>query len=226
MFIVFIKALLLLSDLLWLPLVYFCYAFIASAIPVNTAHRQPDNGITIYIHSNGFHTDLILPVDEAETQTHWLELFDDSLLRNKHRKAKWMAAGWGDEGFYLDSYNNKFPGFGTCCNALLIPSPSLMHVAFYEHGFSRTSLCRPVKLRKQEYAALCHAVKQSFVYAGNGKAKPIDSPGYWGYDYFFRAKGSYHLFQTCNDWTNDCLSRSGLNASWKAPFHNLVLRHY
>ncbi|MCA6364702.1 MAG: DUF2459 domain-containing protein [Bacteroidetes bacterium] len=223
---IMLKAAWLFTDLLALPLAYFCYAFIASAIPVNASHVQPETGITIYIHSNGFHTDLILPVEETTTQTNWLELFDDSLLQRKHRNAKWMAAGWGDEGFYLDSYNNTFPGFGTCCNALLVPSPSLLHVAFYEHGFSRTARCRPVKLRTNEYALFCKFIRQTFVCNAQGRAHPISSPGYWEYDYFFRANGSYHLFQTCNDWTNDCLKSSGLKAPLKAPFDRFVLQYY
>jgi uncharacterized protein (TIGR02117 family) len=226
MYIVFVKAFFLCSDVLWLPLMYFSYAFVASQIPVNAAHNQPENGITIYIHSNGFHTDLILPVEETTTQTNWLKLFDDSLLQRKHRNAKWMAAGWGDKGFYLDSYNNTFPDFGICCKALLVPSPSLMHVAFYEHGFTRTPLCKPVQLRTSEYVLLCKQIKQSFVCHTNGMAKPIASPGYWEYDYFFRANGSYHLFQTCNDWTNECLKSSGLKASLKAPFDRFVLQYY
>ncbi|MCU0435697.1 MAG: TIGR02117 family protein [Bacteroidia bacterium] len=221
-----LKAVILLTDLLALPLAYFCYAFFVGAITVNASHQQPAQGITIYIHSNGFHTDLVLPVNETQTNTHWLSFYADSALLRKHQRTQWMSVGWGDEGFYLDSYNNAFPGLGTCCNALFVPSPSLMHVAFYEGRFSRTELCRPVTLRAAEYEKLCQTIRNSFVLPDNGKVHTIDSPGYWEHDYFFKAKGSYHLFQTCNDWTNDCLQQSGLKASWKAPLYNFVLQHY
>ncbi|MGL5892930.1 MAG: DUF2459 domain-containing protein, partial [Bacteroidia bacterium] len=151
----FITAGFVLSDSIALPIWYLSLSYIVAEIPVNSNYTPPEKGVIIFVHTNGFHTDITVPINERNTGINWLKELDDTLLQQKHIDSKWMSVGWGDEGFYLDSYNNKFPGIGTCFNALFVPTPSLMHVTFFNHGFSHTRDCHAITLRKEEYEKLC-----------------------------------------------------------------------
>ena len=46
-----------------IPALYLTAALIGSLIAVNRGWSEPDEGITIYLRSNGVHVDLILPAD-------------------------------------------------------------------------------------------------------------------------------------------------------------------
>ena len=46
-----------------IPLAYLLAALVGALVPVNAGWREPPQGTTIYLVSNGIHTDLILPED-------------------------------------------------------------------------------------------------------------------------------------------------------------------
>jgi uncharacterized protein (TIGR02117 family) len=216
----------LLSDVIALPVWFLCLSYCVAAIPVNSSYTPTVKGITIFVHTNGFHTDITVPVYERSTGINWLNELDDTLLQHKHAKAKYASFGWGDEGFYMDSYNNKFPGIGTCFNALFVPTPSLMHITFFDHGIKPGEDCHVLELRKEEYEKLCNSIRQSFSLGINKNTNRIASPGYWGNDYFFSAENNYHLLNTCNEWTNNCLKNAGIKASLHVSLADQIMKRF
>lgn len=196
-------------------LLYACYAAAGALIPVNADYAPAEEGIEVFARSNGFHTDWVLPVRDSLTCHDWIEWLDDSLIRQKHVDARYIVAGWGDEGFYFDSHNGSMPGSGTIARAIFIPTPTVMHIQFWTQP-RRSSSMISLRLTPDQYCQLCTFVMSGF--AEEYPPKRMAQPGYWAYDYFYRGRGSYHAFNTCNDWANRGAKAAGIRAALAAPF--------
>ena len=53
----------------------------------------------------------------------------------------------------------------------------------------------------------------------------IPNRGYWNNDNFYEAHGNYHLFNTCNAWTNEALQTIGVKTGWLALSSNGIMDH-
>jgi uncharacterized protein (TIGR02117 family) len=192
-------------------------------IPRHTDFRSAPDGIPIYVTSNGFHTDLVLPLREARTGTDWSQrLPGDSAQWARFEGYKYVAFGWGSEAFYLESYGGHFPQASTVVRALL-PGRTLMHVDFYQRAPVVGPRVARVQVTPAQYQTLVQHVSESFAPDPTGRWVLRNAAGYTPEDFFFRATGSYHGFRTCNDWTNQGLQRAGIRAALKAPLAAGVL---
>lgn len=80
--------------------IYILIALIASYITIN-GDKNSKNELDIYIKTNGVHTDIVLPIKTKSID--WSEqiLFENTV--SKDTTFKYVAMGWGDRGFYLDT---------------------------------------------------------------------------------------------------------------------------
>ncbi|GGF14391.1 DUF2459 domain-containing protein [Hymenobacter cavernae] len=192
-----------------------------TVVPVNRQFRQTPGGVPIYIVSNGFHSDVVVPLREPRTATDWLQKLGQPAWINQFSSYQFVAFGWGSEGFFLDSYDGHFPGVGTTLRAM-IPGRTLMHVGFYQ-GAPAGRRVVPVQISVAQYQRLTQLITQSFQVDSADHFTLRNAAGYTPHDFFFRAGGRYHLLHTCNDWTNRTLARAGIRAAWKAPLAASVL---
>jgi hypothetical protein len=42
---------------------------------------------------------------------------------------------------------------------------------------------------------------------------------------FYHANGTYHLFDTCNNWANTALKRTGVKTALWSPFGYAIFNH-
>ncbi len=49
-------------------------------------------------------------------------------------------------------------------------------------------------------------------------------PGYFDHDVFYDAPGTYHLGNTCNQWTSDTLAAAGIRTGLWTPLAGGVMR--
>ncbi|HEX8350906.1 MAG TPA: DUF2459 domain-containing protein [Hymenobacter sp.] len=192
-----------------------------TVVPVNRQFHQTPGGIPIFVVSNGFHSDVVVPLREPQTATDWLQKLGQPAWATQFGQCKFVAFGWGNEGFFLDSYGGHFPGVGTTLQAVL-PSPTLMHVGFYPAPPAGSRVV-PLLISASQYRALTQRSESSFQADSVGHFTLRNAAGYTPHDFFFRAQGRYHLLRTCNDWTNRTLSHAGIRAAWKAPLAASVL---
>ncbi|HBO38902.1 MAG TPA: hypothetical protein DD638_09600, partial [Pasteurellaceae bacterium] len=62
--------------------------------------KESSQDITIYLLSNGVHTDLVMP--SKTEQKDWTSVFAaENTLGGLPEQ--WIAVGWGDKGFYLET---------------------------------------------------------------------------------------------------------------------------
>lgn len=164
--------------------------------------------VTIYLRSNGIHTDLCLPV-VTET-VNWNKLFplsdfDDSTKRD------FIGIGWGDKGFFLNTPTWSELTFSTAFNAIFLPSGTAMHVEYLDLP-EKSDKIKRIEISREHYSNLVKFIENSFSYKER-KLQLIKGKGYWGRDNFYEANGKYHLFNTCNVWTNKALKSAKIRTS-------------
>lgn len=161
------------------------------------AGRAADGDFTVYVSSNGWHTDIAIaradiPADRIPEKVDLPE-------------AAYLQFGWGDADFYTEPE----PGVGTTLGAAL-PGPAVVHLS----GLGvRPSLAFrdleevSLKLDAEQFARLVDHLHASFDRSGDRAAEP----GIYAFSRFYPATGEFHLFNTCNTWTARALAAAGLN---------------
>ena len=195
-------------------ILYFLLAMLLSYIPKNPKHEIEctENIKPIYLISNGIHLDIVFKVEQL----------DDILLEelNISKKAKYVAFGWGDEDFYLNTPTWNDLTTRTLAKALFWKSRSAMHVTEYR---TKSSKFIVVPLCDVQLEILKNYVESSFAKA-NGKVVEIGK-GYGKNDKFYEAKGSYNAIKTCNEWVNIGLKKAKVKTSIWSPFDKGILHH-
>ncbi|ESU20312.1 hypothetical protein FEDK69T_28270 [Flavobacterium enshiense DK69] len=194
-----------------------------SRIPVNSDVAKPEKGIEIYLLSNGVHTDIVVPV---KTQiTDWSEKVKYQNTKANDSTANYLAFGWGDKGFYLNTPTWADLKFSTAFNATSGLSSSAMHCTFYKR-MEEDEQCKKITITKKQYEQLVEFIENSFQMK-NGQTLKIETNAVYGNnDAFYEAKGSYNLFYTCNTWTNSALKAANQKASLWTVYDKGILYHY
>lgn len=208
-----------------LLLLYLFFAILLTLIPSNSSVSEADEGITIYLKSNGFHIDLVLPTQTPAYD--WQGFIDlDQFSPPPPTPPPYLAFGWGDKGFFYDVPHIEDLTVGVAANALFLPSSSVMHVIVYNYPPTGKHFT-PIQLSTQQYQQLVAHVKSGF--SLNRSQLPIRLAG-TGYgsqtDLFYKGEGSYSLLNTCNNWANTGLKKAGIKTATWAPFAANVLYHF
>lgn len=209
-----------------LLVVYLLFAFIFTLIPSNMFSKQPETGITIYIKSNGVHTDLVLPTENKFYN--WSEHLPPEEFGLLSAENSWTAFGWGDKGFYLNTPEWADLKVSTALDAITpFVGGSAMHITHYEVAPKENKYTKKIMITDAQYLVLCDYIYKSF--SRDEKENFILIPGhhYNGRnDNFYEAGGDYNLFQTCNNWTNSGLKTAGVKTALWAPFDKCILYHF
>ncbi|WP_303311204.1 DUF2459 domain-containing protein [Hymenobacter sp. BT730] len=203
-------------------LAFLLFLLTGTVVPRNRHFSQTPDGIPLYVVSNGFHTEVMVPLREPRTQRDWLLTLQDTALSRRFSHYQYISFGWGNEGFYRASYGGRFPGPNIILRALL-PAPALVHVSFYPSAPPAARRVVGLHLSEEQYRRLCSQLLTAFQLAGPTQPIRSTAPGYTTHDIFFQGTGRYHAFRTCNDWTNRSLATAGVRTAWKAPFAFSVL---
>lgn len=180
--------------------------------------------ITAYVISNGVHTDIIVPLRNDIID--WNRYLPVSNTSGKDTTVNFIAFGWGDKGFYLETPSWNDLKFSTAFKAVFALDPSAVHVTYYRNPQPNNS-CRLIHLTHEQYRRLAAYLFSSFTLDKNGMPENIKTTAVYGqHDAFYEARGRYNLFKTCNTWTNTALKISGQKACLWTPFESGVMRLY
>ncbi|SFK64640.1 conserved hypothetical protein [Shimia haliotis] len=168
-----------------------------------------DRGTPIWVFDHGYHAGLILRRDALDTygseaSQAWLAQFPE---------ADWFEFGWGDAGFYFEVPTFDDVTLAIAAKALLWPTDSVMHIA--------TGKGSPWAVFTQSHGVEIPVTDQAlarivaFVEAGASDTDQL-GVGLYGESAFYRGRGRYHLFQTCNSWVSQAL-RAGQIRSAPGP---------
>lgn len=195
-----------------LPALYLVAAAAGSLIPVNAAWREPESGETVYLVSNGVHTDLILPAGAQGLD--WRPLLPRHDFSNTDPQAQWIAFGMGERRVYLET--PKWRDIkGRTLWAAATGGDRVMHVEWVGDPEWHA---RAIRLRPEEYRRLWASIRAGFRLDQRGRPQRIDHPGYGPADAFYRGVGRASLINTCNNWASDQLRLAGIRTSLWSPF--------
>lgn len=205
----------LLLGILLIALGYVALALILSLIPWHRKYQHSEGGIDIYLISNGVHTDFVMPADELSSS--WWDMINVDDFGFPKEELRYIGFGWGDKGFYLDTPTWAELKFSTAVNAMLIPSPTLMHIKTFDSIPSDHKYFQRLRVTPYQFSKLCWYIYNSFQKDKNQNITLLPNKGYTPHDNFYLANGKYHAFNTCNYWVNRGLRKIGVRTSLWTP---------
>jgi len=202
---------------------YLLAAYIGMKITKNKqAHSSPD--IAIYIKTNGAHTDVVVPVKTDRYD--WSKEIKYANTIGKDSVMEYLSLGWGDRGFFLEIPDWSDLKFKIVFKAISGLGRTAMHATFYK-SMSEDRDCRKIMISKQQYSDLVAFISKAFNKDADGHVILIPTnANYCRSDAFYEAKGSYHIFYTCNTWANEGLKVCGQKACLWTPFDFGIFSKY
>lgn len=204
-------------------IVYIVAVLLLSRIPVNSDRTHDAAEIPVYIMTNGVHTDIVVPVKNAIVD--WTREIRFGHTRSQDSIANYIAFGWGDKGFYLDTPEWSDLKASTAFKAISGLGSSAMHTTFYRK-IKEGNDCRKLLLTQAEYQQLTAYIAGSFKRNSDGKLQWITGYSYGKNDAFYEAKGVYNLFYTCNTWANNALKAGQQKACLWTVYDKGIFYHY
>ena len=194
---------------------YVIASYLLPLIPVNEKggdHAKKTS--LIFLDGNGVHIDYVFAREDLPAD------FVDLLTPDPN--AKYIAFGWGDQGFYLQTPTWAELKPSVAIKAMLLPSPTAMHVTDHRE---EVEVWRPVRLTPAQLAELIEFVKVAFNWQED-RILQIPDASYGDNDRFYLAMGNYHSLYTCNTWINEGLKQIGVRTGIWASNQFGVLRYF
>ena len=194
-------------------------------IPINGDYALPpaDDRVRIFIRSNEIHTDVVLPTVHPGLGIDWRELFPPAHFDGDVEPAPYVAVGWGNRRFFVETPTWADLKISSVLGALFWPSESVLHVEYLLRAAPGENM-REVFVSRQQYRALAAFIRSSLGECDERGCAKTASPTTYGItDRFYLASGRYHCFNTCNQWTGRALARAGLPVGIWTPLKPQVL---
>ncbi|RFZ94524.1 TIGR02117 family protein [Mucilaginibacter conchicola] len=204
--------------------IYLIAVFGLSAISTSAETTTDNKDITIYILTNGVHTDVVVPLKNADMD--WSHEIKFENVIKSDTTAKLVAFGWGDKGFYLNTPTWSQLKFSVAFKAATGLSTSAIHATFYKN-LREDASCKKINITKAQYHRLIAYIRNSFQADSAGHFINIKTNANYGdTDAFYEAKRRYNLFYTCNTWANNALKACGQKACLWTPMDKPIFKKY
>jgi uncharacterized protein (TIGR02117 family) len=197
-----------------LPVLYFAFAAMLGTTPTNPGWRQAEQGVQIFIRSNGVHTWIMLPAVTEDKD--WRLMAPAHHIADPRYAGDYMAFGYGNRRFYLNTPTWGDLTWRDALHAGFRGGPTLLHVD-HDHFPMPDEWQRPLTISREEHRALIAFIEAHFQLSADGDTMPLIGRGYGPSDMFYEAIGHYDLYLTCNEWTGRALRSAGINTGLWTP---------
>lgn len=195
---------------------YALFAFFGIIIPHNRNFRPSSNGVTLYLSTNGMHTDFVLPTKNELFD--WTQFINKENFKTNLNPSTFLGIGWGDRAIYLDIAEWSEVTFKMGLKTLLLPTDSILHVTAYESVPATDDLVvKKTTISNQQYLQLCQFILTYFKVDKAQNVQLIKNAGYTENDNFYHANRKYHALFTCNTWVNKGLKIIGVRTPLWTP---------
>jgi uncharacterized protein (TIGR02117 family) len=205
--------------LIAVPVLYLAAAAVGAVWPRNFGWQPPDEGVLIFVSTNGVHVDLVLPAEALDVD--WYASLPPAHVASPRVADGWVSIGWGQRDFYLETAEWADLKLATALRALT-GGAALMHVGHGSRPLA-TARDRPVMIDPHGYRRMARAIAATFATDSRGQPIPLLGRGYEQNDVFYEAHGVYHAFRTSNQWTADMLALAGVEIGVFTPFASSVM---
>lgn len=203
---------------------YLFASFLCKHISTNDDYVTPENGTEIFVVSNGVHADICLPLEGDKE--FWSKYFKVEDFKTLTKIPTHISFGWGDKGFFLDTPEWSDLTFWNAFKALFIPSNTALHVSYVESEPQLSETTKSFFVDDKGFERIKKYIT-SYIQLKDGKSNLIDCCRYPDmHDNFYDGKGSYHMFRTCNVWTNEVIQEAGVKTSVWTPFDTGILEQF
>jgi uncharacterized protein (TIGR02117 family) len=201
------------------PLAYLAAMAVLGLLPANAGWREAEEGVTIFVNTNGVHTGIGMPVVTDEMD--WRPLVPAAHLRAPIA-ADYVFIGYGHRAFYLETQSWADLSPALALDAAFGGGATLIHVDHVQ-GPGEGPEQRALTLSREEYRRLVGFVKARFALDPAGNSVPLIGRGYDAHDMFYEAQGGYSLWLTCNEWTGRALRTAGVRVGFWTPVEQAVM---
>jgi uncharacterized protein (TIGR02117 family) len=191
-----------------IPSGYLIISLILTYIPTKEITRYDSKNKVLYLKSNGVHVDYILPYNSLSIKLR--------KLTSNESDSSYVAFGWGDRNFYLNTPTWGDLSFKTAFKALFWKSETLLHLTIYN---SKEASWKKIPISENQEKIIKNYIFQTLAKRNCTFNQHIVAVGYANNNLFYPAKGSYSCLYTCNSWINSGLKKAGLKTSIWTPFH-------
>lgn len=213
----------IITTLILVLLIYFLLAKSLSSITVNKDQSEPKE-ITMYLSTNGMHTDFVFPIKTDLID--WSDEIKFSDTKSKNTNYNYIAIGWGDKGFFLDVEDWSSVKPGIALNAALGLGSTAIHTTFLRNAIEDDEF-KKVVISKSQYLKLIEYIQSSFKRDKNGDIFNIKTDKVYGEnDSFYVGNGRYSFVYTCNTWANSGLKNAKMKACLWTPFQEGIFKKY
>lgn len=200
---------------------FFLAALIGSIIPANSGWQEPDDGIELFVQTNGVHVSLIVPMQEGGEDLS--DLVKPGDLTRSDQYGTHAMIGWGHQGVYRSGESWSKVRFADIVDAATGSDEVLLHI-YHRVRPDQTEHRRAFRVTAAQYRFIIGEIRDSFHLDESGGS--ITSPGYGSDNVFYAAKGHYSAVNTCNEWIADLLRRAGVRIGVWTPFAGGVMRWF
>lgn len=201
---------------------YLLAALAGSLLPVNRDWQSPEDGIELFIETNGLHTGIVMPI---WSDVHdWTPLVRPEHLQDPSRYGSHILVGWGHEGVYRNTRAWRDLRASDAFSAILGSDNVLIHIDHLQYPQAYPHYRRSLKVSAAEYKKIAAAIGAKFTLDSHHRSQP--SKGYGESDLFYQSHGHYNAFYTCNNWTSDVLRQAGIRTGLWTPFQGGVMRWF
>ncbi len=157
----------------------------------------------VYVVNHGWHTGFVVPasgIHQAMPE-----------LKQRFENAPYIEFGWGDNEFYQAEEITS----GITLKAIFLPTDSVVHavlVPLKVDRYFKNSEVEKFCLEDSELESLIKFISSSFYRDESGNILKLNH-GIYGDSQFYKAKGDFHIFNTCNKWTAKGLESAGMKIS-------------
>lgn len=191
------------------------YGFIVAIglLPANNDFQPTDGGVQLWLSSGSLHADLIFPIRNEVID--WTDEFPQDLFAGSNATKTFVAIGWGDRNFCINTPTWDDAEALAIVNALFLPTSSSLHVTMLDDNDVPVD-AQMVEISQQQYRQIVEAVQQSFQQE-QGKKIQIPGVSLGDHDVYFEANGRYHALNTCNSWVGRAMKAGGIRVPWWSP---------
>lgn len=202
---------------------YIVTALILSKIVIEK-EESTNNTVTIYVLTNGVHSDIVVPVKNKEID--WSKEIKYTNVQKVDSTFNYLGMGWGDKEIFIDMPTWADLTVSQAFKASFGLSTTAIHTTYHKNLIENDT-CIKMKINNDQYSRLVSFIKKSFKPDADGHFINIKTDANYGKtDAFYEAIGSYSLFHTCNSWTNKALKKSGQKHVLWTPFDKGIFSAY
>lgn len=199
--------------LIALPVAYVLAGFAGALVPGPVADVGGAPTERIGLARGPIHYDMLLPLTPALREA--FGFAEAQGLPVRHPGAEWLVLGWGAEGFYttVGAYADITPGV----LVRAVTGDSAVMRLDVAGDISAVTGVDWLEVSPAQIDALSAVALAAVERDATGQPMAIP-PAPWGQTHvFYRAKGRFSIFHTCNAWAGEALRAAGISLGLWTP---------